>query len=149
MNQDDLKNLLQQIYDRSISAEEGLEKLKFLPFQDIGFAKVDSHRYIRKGFPEVIYGAGKTVEEVTGITRTLAAKFPNILITRGSVEMHEAVYREIPEAVFHSRSRAITIHREKHDLGMGLILVVSAGTSDIPVADFYRKKVLYLPHRKC
>jgi len=135
MNSHDLQILLQKLYDRETSPELALESLKYLPFENIGFAKVDSHRYLRKGFPEVIYGQGKTVEQVLEITKSLASKFPNILITRGQLEMYTAIKPLYPETRFYPSSRVITIHREKHDQGMGKILVISAGTSDIPVAE--------------
>ncbi|OGL49064.1 MAG: 1-(5-phosphoribosyl)-5-amino-4-imidazole-carboxylate carboxylase, partial [Candidatus Schekmanbacteria bacterium RBG_13_48_7] len=135
MKTSNIKDLLQKLYDRKVTPGEALDSLKFLPFQDMGFAMVDSHRELRKGFPEVVYAKGKTTEEVLEITKTLASKFPNVLITRANADIYRVVHETIPESEFYSRSGVISIHREKMDLGTGNILVVSAGTSDIPVAE--------------
>jgi len=115
-----------------------MERLKHLPFEDIGFAKVDHHRALRQGFAEVVFGKGKTVRQVAEIVRAMVEKKSsrqNVLVTRADAKMFAAVKRVSRAAKFHSLSGVITIERSKKTTGKGTIVVVSAGTSDIPVAE--------------
>jgi len=135
MNDSKLRELLIGIKENQISVEEGLEQLKELPYEDLGFAKVDHHRQLRQGFPEVIYSAGKTPEQVALIAERLAAKADrNIIATRANYETYKAVQTKIPEAEYFDVARIILIRRGKQER-RGHILVVSAGTSDLPVAE--------------
>lgn len=135
MNEESIRLLLQQIKQQNISIEEGVEKLKILPFEDLGFAKVDYHRRLRQGFAEVIYCAGKTTDQVVMITEKLYEQSEgNILATRATEEVYEAVIKRIPDAEYHSLARTIMIRRGKQEK-RGNILVLSAGTSDLPVAE--------------
>ena len=138
MNERDLRNLLDAVKAGKLSPEEGLERLKHLPFEDLGFAKVDHHRTLRQGFAEVILGKGKTPAQVAEIVRAMLRKKDarhNILVTRADAKIFAAVKRVSRAAKFHRLSGVITIEREGGIRGKGTILVVSAGTSDIPVAE--------------
>lgn len=135
MKDNRLRDLLQGIKENRISIDEGLQHLKELPYEDLGFAKIDHHRSLRQGFPEVIYSAGKTTEQVVMIAERLAEKSDkNIIATRASYEVYEAVKEKIPEAEYFEMARIILIRRGEQER-RGHILVVSAGTSDLPVAE--------------
>jgi pyridinium-3,5-biscarboxylic acid mononucleotide synthase len=138
MNSEELLKLLELVAARKLSPEAAVERLKHLPFEDIGFAKVDHHRALRQGYAEVIFGKGKTPDQVAKITRAMLSKKDsrhNILITRADKKIFTAVKRVGRAAVFHPLSGVIAIERSKEISGKGTILVVSAGTSDIPVAE--------------
>jgi len=114
-----------------------MERLKHMPFEDIGFAKVDHHRALRQGFAEVVFGKGKTPKQVAEIVRAMVEKKgsrQNVLVTRADEKMFAAVKRVSRAAKFHALSKVITIERSAEITGKGTIVVVSAGTSDIPVA---------------
>lgn len=135
MNEKRLRQLLAGIQQNKISVDAGIEQLKGLPFDDLGFAKIDHHRQLRQGFPEVIYSEGKTTEQVVAIMERLVEKADNnILATRASREMYEAVAVKIPHAEYHELPRAIVVRHGEQDR-RGHILVLSAGTSDLPVAE--------------
>ena len=135
MTPDNLRKLLQQVRRGRLSVPQALERLRYLPFEDLGFVKIDHHRTLRQGFPEVIFASGKSPEQVETIVAKMMAKRHNILITRGNQELYKRVRKVAPKAKFHSLSRAITIEHERKNRGRGIILVVSAGTADIPVAE--------------
>jgi len=132
---DDLSKLLQQVRRGRLSISQAMERLRHLPFEDLGFAKIDHHRTLRQGFPEVIFAQGKTPEQVEAIVAKMMAKRHNILITRSNQEFYRGVRKVAPKAKFHALSGAITIEHERKNRGRGTILVVSAGTADIPVAE--------------
>jgi len=138
MNQTDLLKILEEIHDGRLSPAAAAERLKHLPFEDIGFAKVDHHRALRQGYAEVIFGKGKTPAQVAEIVRAMVTKRAsrhNVLVTRADAKIFTAVKRVARQAKFHPLSGVITIRRNKEITGKGTILVVSAGTSDIPVAE--------------
>ena len=138
MNADEILQLLKAVDGKELSPQSALENLKHLPFEDIGFAKVDHHRALRQGYAEVIFGKGKTPAQVAQITRAMVSKKAsrhNVLITRADAKTFTAVKRVARVAKFHTLSGVITIERSKEIVGKGTILVVSAGTSDIPVAE--------------
>lgn len=135
MDIDVIKKLLEDYKSGEVSIHDVLEKIRELPYKDIGFAKVDSHRKIRCGFPEVIFCPGKTPEQVVKIAEHIISGKNDLLATRASMEIYEAVSREFPEAVYHEQARAITIQKTRRKLRKGLILIITAGTSDIPVAE--------------
>lgn len=135
MNEESLRELLLGIKDQSIGIETAITQLKGLPYEDLGFAKIDHHRHLRQGFPEVIYCAGKTKEQVVMITERLVQKGDgNILATRANPEVYEAVVERIPDAEYFPSPRLIVVRRGKQEQ-RGNILVLSAGTSDMPVAE--------------
>jgi pyridinium-3,5-biscarboxylic acid mononucleotide synthase len=138
MNQSELLKILEGIRARALSPAKAAERLKHLPFEDIGFAKVDHHRALRQGYAEVIFGKGKTPGQVAEIVRAMVSKKAsshNVLVTRADAKMFAAVKRVSRGAKFHPLSGVISIERNKEISGKGTILVVSAGTSDIPVAE--------------
>jgi pyridinium-3,5-biscarboxylic acid mononucleotide synthase len=142
MNSQELLKLLELVQAGNLAPAKAIERLKHLPFEDLDFAKVDHHRTLRQGFAEVIFGKGKTAEQIAGIVRAMLAKKDskhNILLTRTDAKIFAAVKRaagkESRLARFHPLSGVITIERDTKIVGKGTILVVSAGTSDIPVAE--------------
>jgi len=138
MNHQDLLKILQAVESGKLSSAAAVERLKHLPFEDLGFAKVDHHRALRQGFAEVIFGKGKTPQQVAGIVRAMLEKkgsHHNILITRVDAKVFAAVKRLTKSAKFHPGCGVITIERNSEIFGKGTIAVVSAGTSDIPVAE--------------
>lgn len=135
MNENSLRDLLTGIKRNEISIDAGLDQLKNLPFEDLGFAKVDHHRQLRQGFPEVIYCAGKTTEQVVAIAEKLyEGSDNNILATRANDEVYEAVAARVPNAEYDDMARLIVMRKGKQE-HKGHILVLSAGTSDMPVAE--------------
>ena len=135
MTPDDLSKLLQQVRRGRLSISQAMERLRHLPFEDLGFAKIDHHRTLRQGFPEVIFAQGKAPEQVEAIVAKMMVKRHNILITRSNQEFYRRVRTVAPKAKFHALSGAITVEHERKNRGRGTILVVSAGTADIPVAE--------------
>ncbi len=142
MNQSDLLKILELVKAGELAPAKAIERLKHLPFEDIGFAKVDHHRALRQGFAEVILGKGKTPQQVAEIVRAMLRKKDsrhNILVTRADAKIYAAVRKTNGKtaraAKFHPVSGVITIERTREITGKGTILVVSAGTSDIPVAE--------------
>lgn len=118
-----------------ISLDEATDKLVGLPYEDIQFARVDHHREIRLGFPEVIFGQGKTVGQIVKIAERILAHSSNLLISRTNEEVFRRVAEIAEDAEFHSEARMISVLRDRTERGEGLIAIISAGTSDIPVAE--------------
>jgi len=138
MNANELKGLLEAVQSGQISPEAAVERLKHLPFEDLGFAKVDHHRALRQGFAEVVLGKGKTAAQVAEIVRAMLRRKgskQNILVTRAGTKIYAALRKLNRAAKFHAVSGVITIERNQEISGKGTIAVVSAGTSDIPVAE--------------
>jgi NCAIR mutase (PurE)-related protein len=136
MNPDRLRGLLLAVSAGQLSPEAALETLKSLPFEDLGFAKVDHHRSLRTGLPEVIFGSGKTAEQVVHIARSLSDGDHNVLVTRIDREKAEALRQAFPAMTYSAHARVATIVRHTPEIvGRGTILVVAAGTSDLPVAE--------------
>ena len=135
MNSKSLRKLLQQVRNGDVSPDDAVEQLRHMPFEDLGFAKVDHHRRLRTGMPEVIFGQGKTPAQVATIFGSLARHGGNILATRADEKQFAAVKKKMRSAQYHESARAITLRRDETIYGKGLIAVVSAGTSDIPVAE--------------
>lgn len=138
MKSEEILKLLTLVESGKVSAGSAMERIKHLPFEDIGFAKVDHHRNLRQGFAEVIFGKGKTPAQVAEIVRTMLrhkATQHNVLVTRADAKIYAAVKRVGRRAKFHPLSGVITIERSREITGKGTIVVVAAGTSDIPVAE--------------
>ena len=136
MNKDNIKNLLVQISKGEVSVEEGLLKLKDLPYEDIGVAHIDHHRSLRRGLTEVIFGEGKDITEILSIMDRISRQGENIIVTRLDAGKADAISRKYPDAGYHERSRVLTLLKQPVKIrGKGTILVISAGTSDIPVAE--------------
>ena len=135
MKRDDLQRLLERVAGGELSATAALSRLERLPFEDLGYARVDHHRDLRCGFPEVIFGQGKTVEQFLGIFETLAGGGANVLATRVDARQAEAVIERFEKAVYHELSRTLSLREGPPEPGEGLIGVACAGTSDLPVAE--------------
>ena len=134
MDEERLRELLRSVSDGSLSADEALERLRHLPYEDLGFAEIDHHRALRKGFPEVILGEGKTSEQVAAIAERLAAQSDRLLITRVDVDTYRTVKQRLPDATYHPTARAVTLDRGK-EARRPVVAVLCAGTSDLPVAE--------------
>ncbi len=135
MDEKRLATLLTEYREGQLDLEQTMARLRHLPFEDLGYAHVDHHRAIRQGFPEVIFGQGKTPDQVAGIAERLLERSGNLLVTRTTPAAFDRVRELAPEAVFHESCHAISVQRDLTIHGHGLIAVVTAGTSDIPVAD--------------
>jgi len=136
MDINSLRKLLDDVKSGTLGTDEALEQLRRLPYEDMGFAKIDSHRHIRCGFPEVIFCQGKTTDQVVKISQRILANDNNLLATRASIDVYEALYKIEPKAQYNELARAITvIQKEVEILSDGIILIVSAGTADMPVAE--------------
>ncbi|HOE96280.1 MAG TPA: nickel pincer cofactor biosynthesis protein LarB [Candidatus Sumerlaeota bacterium] len=136
MNSDLLTQLLQQVCDRRIEIAEAVRRIKALPFEDLEFAKVDLHRALRHGRPEVIYCPGKTPDQVIQILRTLRRNGQHVLATRADPDLQAIVQAAVPEMRYHAPARILTdLDLDDAEQGIGSVLVVAAGTSDLPVAE--------------
>ncbi len=135
MSSDELRRRLEQLRQGNCSVEEVLEFLRDFPFQDLDFARVDHHRPLRTGFPEVVFGQGKTPEQVAGIVRSLAGRGNPVLVTRTDRVALEAVKELVPEAEFHEGANAIVVPEELRKETRRGVLVMTAGTADLPVAE--------------
>jgi hypothetical protein len=137
MDKQDILELLEAVRAGRATVAQGVERLRHLPYEDLGFAKIDHHRGLRQGFAEVIYGKGKTPAQVAAILRGMLRPRTsnNVLITRGDLKLFRTVHRLRRDAKFHPLSGAITIRRNHQVTGQGTILILAAGTSDIPVAE--------------
>ncbi len=131
MDSQKIKKLLESVSSGRLSPEKALSQLKHLPYEDISFAKIDHHRQIRQGIPEVVFAAGKKVDDVVAIARTIYKKSSKLLITKASREIFDKL--NIKNAVFHPSSGAISVNNNRKKKGH--ILILSAGTSDIPVGE--------------
>ena len=136
MNQEAVKNLLIGVKSGEVPVEEAIDRLKSLPYLDLGFAVVDTHRALRQGFPEVIMGEGKEPRDILGIIESLRKTGNTILVTRVDTEKARAIREQLPEMTYNERARSLVLVEGEITMrGRGDIMVVSAGTSDIPVAE--------------
>lgn len=135
MKTSDIEEILREHADGELSAAEAAEKLQKLSYEDIGYARVDHARSHRQGFPEVIFGQGKSPDQIAGIFEKLLERSPNVLITRTNPEVYGVIRNVYTDAEWHESARVIRVLRDRTELGMGEVTVVTAGTSDIPVAE--------------
>lgn len=136
MNRHELEGLLEQVKDNKLSPAAAAEQIKLAPFSDLGYAKVDYHRELRSGFPEVIYSPGKTNEQIVGIVSDMLSKADsNILISRASPEVFASVSALTPDATYHEAGRSIIVKRVPINYVSGTVAIVTGGTSDIPIAE--------------
>ena len=135
MCQQSIEKLLEGVKNGEISIADAMQKMKALPFEDVDFAKIDHHRSIRQGYPEVIYGESKTPEQIEQITQKLLEKGNNILVTRANEEAYQAVLRIAPEARYNKIGRTITIQKEVLPKPESYIAIIAAGTSDLYVVE--------------
>jgi len=135
LNPDSIRKLFEQVRRGKLSPDAAVQQLRHLPFEDLGFAKVDHHRLLRAGMPEVIFGEGKTPAQLAQIFSRLAQHGGNVLATHASQGQIAAVKKKLRKAEYQELARAIVLQRDSKKYGKGTIAVVSAGTSDIPVAE--------------
>lgn len=134
MDKERLERILKEVARGTLEVSEALELLKNWPFQDMGFACLDTHRSLRDNFPEVIYCPGKLTEEIVSIVEAFCREGENVIATKASPNVYEAVQARVPQAHYHKRARLITVVNKKTE-PKGLVAVVTAGTADIPVAE--------------
>ncbi|MEG6614391.1 nickel pincer cofactor biosynthesis protein LarB [Pseudoclostridium thermosuccinogenes] len=135
MNEESLRRMLEKVREGETGIDEAVEELKKLPFEDLGFAKVDHHRNIRNGYPEVIYCQGKTVEQIKAIAKRLMDRDNNIMATRASREVYEGIREIADNVVYYEMARIVVVNRVEVKKSEKIIAVVTAGTSDMPVAE--------------
>ncbi len=135
MNRTQLETLLTNVAAGTVTPQEGLEQLRFLPYEDIGFARIDHHRTLRQGVPEVIFCQGKTVEQIRDISERILSRGSDLLATRITPDAAEALLTLAPQAVYHAVARVVVVQQEVRQPTEGTILVAAAGTSDIAVAE--------------
>jgi pyridinium-3,5-biscarboxylic acid mononucleotide synthase len=139
MNRQLLRALLDEVRSGATTPEAAHEQLlQFLrqsPYEDLGFARVDHHRHVRQGFPEVVFGQGKTPDQIAAIARTLVGAGQNLLVTRTSADAYRAVTALLPDARFHEVARCITLEIDPAPKGRGVVVIAAAGTADLPVAE--------------
>jgi pyridinium-3,5-biscarboxylic acid mononucleotide synthase len=130
-----LQKLLQEVRDGTVTPDEAVTRLRHMPFEDLGFAKIDHHRRLRAGMPEVIFSQGKTPAQVARIFKNMAAQGGNVLATKATAEDFRAVKKIVRKAEYREVARAIVLQQDATRYGKGTVVVISAGTSDIPVAE--------------
>jgi NCAIR mutase (PurE)-related protein len=130
-----IHRLFEQVQTGKLSPDEAVARLRHMPFEDLGYAKLDHHRSLRAGFPEVIFSQGKTALQVAEIFVRLSRHSKNVLATRATDKQFAAVRKRLRSAEYNPAARTITLQRDRTRHGKGLVAVVSAGTSDIPVAE--------------
>ena len=139
MNRQQIRALLDDVQAGTVTPEAAqdriLQVLSQQPYEDLGFARVDHQRNTRQGFPEVVFGQGKTPDQIAAIAARIAGAGHPVLVTRTTIEAHQAVMTELPEAVYHKLARCITFDRDKAPRGRGTIVIAAAGTADLPVAE--------------
>lgn len=135
MTNNSIEEILYQVKEGKVDVEDAMKSFKNLPFEDLGYAKIDHHRSLRNGYPEVIYCEGKAIEHIVGIVEKMLERGSNILATRASKEVYEAIKAVCEEVQYHELARIITIKQEEIKASKHRILVMTAGTSDIPVSE--------------
>jgi pyridinium-3,5-biscarboxylic acid mononucleotide synthase len=139
MTESDLRQMLDDVRAGALDADTAVSRIRdafaAAPFEDLGFARVDTHRHYRQGFPEVILGLGKTPSQIAAVAERIVARGHSLLVTRASKEAWEAVGAVVPQATYHEDARAITLRQADIPDGIGTVLIACAGTSDLPVAE--------------
>jgi len=135
LEKEKIKKLLEDVQARHVSIDDALNFLKLLPYEDLGFAKIDSHRELRTGFPEVIYCQGKSLEQISKIVKTMLSSSKFLMATKAEPDIFEAIRKIAPDSVYHETARIVVIGQRDRIKNAGLILVITAGSSDIPVAE--------------
>ena len=130
-----MKEILKDYKNGRIDIAEVLEKIKKLPYEDLGFAKIDTHRQIRKGFPETVFCSGKTIPQIITIIEKMDEDNSNILATKANKTIYNGVKKQFPQAKYNDSAKTISICKNKPDIKKGQILIITAGTSDIPIAE--------------
>ncbi len=148
MNVKRLESILKDVQSKKISIQDAFFKLKSLPYRDLGIAKIDGHRHLRKGFPEAIFCEGKTIPQVVRIAGGMLEDDGSLIATRAGIRVYNAVKKAIPDAIYQKEARIITVRRTPGKVnGKRNILIVTAGTSDIPVAEEARVTAEFLDNK--
>ncbi|MCK4347855.1 MAG: 1-(5-phosphoribosyl)-5-amino-4-imidazole-carboxylate carboxylase, partial [Thermoplasmatales archaeon] len=135
MDRDKIRKLLGDVREKKIGVDGALKILRFLPYEDLEFAKIDTHRTLRKGFPEVILGEGKSTEQITKIAQKFLSRDELLMVTKASKEVYEAVVKVNKNTVYYEVAKIVLTGQKRKKRGKKTILVVSAGTSDLPIAE--------------
>ena len=130
-----LKDIISKVYEKKISPEEALKLLKDYPYKDLDFAKIDHHRELRRGFPEIVFGLGKTKDQIVKIAEEILEKGSNLLITKVESPVYDEINKKIPKTQYNSLGKTIFLKQQTPSPGKGKIVIITAGTSDIPVAE--------------
>jgi len=147
MDQAVLKDILEKISRGEVSIDEAMGRLRSLPYEDLGFARLDHHRALRCGFPDVVFCPGKTTKQIVEIFSRLAEGGGNILATRATEETYQAVKARLPDAVFNEISKTISLRQKENLLSSGTVGLICAGTSDMPVAEEARETLAIMDQR--
>jgi NCAIR mutase (PurE)-related protein len=143
-----IRKLLESVSRGRLTVDQALEQLKRFPFEDLSYACVDHHRSLRKGFPEVIFGEGKSVEQIQGVMEAMVDQQDTVMITRVSAEKAKAIMAKYPKATYHPEAHILVlVSKPIEPASTGLIMVIAAGTSDIPVAEEARVTARTMGHR--
>src|SRR3990172_11126939 len=134
MDETKLREMLEAMQQGALSVDEALARLRDLPYEDLGYAELDHHRALRKGFPEVVLGEGKQPEQIAAIAEGLGGRSDRLLVTRVDVETYRLVKERVPDAVYHPAARVVALDRSAEQARPG-VAVCCAGTSDVPVAE--------------
>lgn len=130
-----LEEVLKNVHARRLSPEKALQSLTDYPYQDLGFAKVDHHREVLKGYPEIVYGPGKTPDQIVRIAREIIRKGSNLLITRVEPQVYARIKGRLKGINYNPAARTVTFRQKRAQAGVGKVAVITAGTSDMPVAE--------------
>lgn len=130
-----LKDILEQVHQGQLTVDKAVNKLKDFPYQDMGFAKVDHHRELRKGYPEIIYGLGKTEDQIKKISNAILDKGSNLLITKVEESVYSSLKKSLPQLDYNDLAKAAFLKQKEPPRGRGKIVIITAGTSDIPIAE--------------
>ncbi len=135
MDAKDIEKLLKAVKKGRIKIDEAMNRLRFLPFEDLGFAKIDTHRVLRKGFPEVILCPGKSTKQIEKIVDSMVKRGSDCVATRANEEVYRAIKKRFPNCRYYKEGKIISLQKKKPKTKKGLVLVVTGGTADIPVAE--------------
>lgn len=130
-----LEDILNKVHEQKLSPREALQLLKDYPYKDLNFAKINHHREIRRGFPEIVYGGGKTEEQIIKIAKEILKKGSNLLVTKVEPAVFKKVKKKIPGVSYDALGKTMHLKKQKPPPGKGKIVIITAGTSDIPVAE--------------
>jgi hypothetical protein len=130
-----LEEVLREVFERRLSPEKALRRLKDYPYKDLNFAKIDHHRELRRGFPEIVYGGDKTEEQIFKIAQEIIKKGSNLLVTKVEPRVYEKIKEKIPPIHYNALGKTIYLKKKRPSSGKGKIVIITAGTSDIPVAE--------------
>ncbi len=130
-----LKDILEQVHQGQLTVNKAVNKLKDFPYQDLGFAKVDHHRELRKGYPEIIFGLGKTEDQIKKISKAILDKGSNLLITKVEESVYSGLKKSLPQLDYNDLAKAAFLKQKEPPRGRGKIVIITAGTSDIPIAE--------------